>query len=66
MIRFFVLTALIISQLESKGQIFLSNKDYSNYLKIAQSTLKSTPEATLIDIYKYFFQKPIWPRTSYK
>lgn len=61
MIRFFVLTALIISQLESKGQIFLSNKDYSNYLKIAQSTLKRYPEATLIDIYKYFFQSRFGP-----
>lgn len=54
-----ILTIFNFSEL--KPQIDSSNIDYSIYLRITQSILKKYPEASLIDIYKYFFQSRFGP-----
>ncbi len=61
MIIFLFFILIIAHQIESKKQIEALNDDYSDYIKVTQSILKKYPEATLIDIYKYFFQSRFGP-----
>lgn len=59
--RILVLILIIFFHSQIKGQIGLSEDDYSNYINAIHSILKKYPDATLIDIYKYLFQSRFGP-----
>lgn len=59
--RILVLILIIFCHSQIKGQIGLSEDDYSNYINAIHSILKKYPDATLIDIYKYLFQSRFGP-----
>ncbi|MCX8057273.1 MAG: hypothetical protein N3F03_06690 [Ignavibacteria bacterium] len=58
----FLLVLLFLSRVgEINSQVDTIENKYLSYLKITQNILKRYPEATLIDIYKYFFQSRFGP-----
>lgn len=59
--RILVLILIIFCHSQIKGQIGLSEDDYSNYINAIHSILKKYSDATLIDIYKYLFQSRFGP-----
>lgn len=61
MIKAFFVSIILISFSAVFAQTDSSSINYSQHIKIVQSILKKYPDASLIDIYKYFFQSRFGP-----